>query len=101
MDNFIQLPGGDEATHKLKETGTTYWSGPNEKATNVTGFSARAAGVRAYDGRFLKIKNNAYWWTSSIVNDDRNYCIDMGYDFVGTPKSYFNDGFSVRCIKDD
>jgi uncharacterized protein (TIGR02145 family) len=98
---FNYLGGKDEATHKLKETGSTYWLNPNEKANNITGFSARAAGVRAYDGRFLYIKNFAYWWTSSIINDNSNYRIYMTTTFTQIDKSYFNNGFSVRCIKDD
>lgn len=86
----------------LKEKGTNHWNYPNDKATNLTGFTAIPAGTRNIDGEFIDIGEGTKWW-SSLIHDDG--AVDFWYLGYGT--NYFartfwdkGNGLSVRCIKD-
>mgnify|MGYP002399017678 FL=1 len=69
---------------------------------NITGFSARPAGYRRYDGAFLDRGDMAYWWSSSAATDETAHYYNIYYNTDGIYYSYWlrNNGYSVRCVKD-
>lgn len=86
---------------KMKETGTSHWTTPNEGATNSSGFTALPAGYRNTDGTFANLGTFTYFWSSSVSGGSAwsrylkyssatvgRYAIDQAF------------GFSVRCLKD-
>jgi uncharacterized protein (TIGR02145 family) len=84
---------------KMKETGTTHWSYPNDGATNETGFTALPAGLcGSSDGLFYGLGADFSCWTSTPWNNDAA-SIYIGVNMGGTAKDRTN-GFSVRCVKD-
>jgi len=99
------LGGESNAGGKLKETGFTHWQSPNEGATNETGFTARAGGMRYFgDGSFRNIRSISNWWTSTPSNNERSaHRVDISYivDWASTGSYRKNTGYSVRCIKDN
>lgn len=94
------LGGESNAGGKLKETGTVHWIIINTGATNESGFTALPGGTR-YVGvaEFSSIGQRAAWWTAtmpytySIWNNENSV-------FHGS-FSNAEDGFSVRCVKDE
>ncbi len=97
------LGGESVAGGKLKETGTTHWNSPNTGATNESSFTALPGGQRSYNGAFLDIGYNGYWWSST--EDGATYAwrrdLDYGYAGVGREPPYGKkNGFSVRCVRD-
>ena len=95
------LGGESIAGLKLKETGITYWANPNLGVTNETGFSARPGGYRYVDGKFHYVKQYGDWWSSTEASYERVWYRNMHYyvSAVYRDRSYKNNGFSVRCIK--
>jgi uncharacterized protein (TIGR02145 family) len=93
------LGGGSIAGGKLKETGTTHWTGPNTGATNETGFTALPGGYRSNDGTFVNIEGHGYWWSS-------NYPVGYGWAMHYNSSSVVSDvfgstyGLSIRCLRD-
>jgi len=102
------LGGEDIAGGKLKSTGTIeagtgFWYSPNTGATNETGFSAVPAGLRdRSNGTFMSIGNYGSWWSSSASFTDSAWIRDMFYNGITVLRrtGYYNDGCSLRCIKD-
>ena len=99
-DDLVNHLGGESvAGGKLKETGFTYWSDPNESATNEVGFNARGGGYRSNtDGEFAGIMNFSTLWTS-----DNNVFFIFSSD--ATASTFSNTGgeaygYCVRLIKD-
>ena len=100
------LGGESVAGGKMKAVGTTYWNSPNTAATNESSFSVLPGGYRDFDGSFLNIRSNAFFWSATenaILNFyawSRNL-----YDNNGNVLRYSNYyykpfGASIRCIKD-
>ncbi|HRQ31315.1 MAG TPA: FISUMP domain-containing protein [Saprospiraceae bacterium] len=87
---------------KLKETGTGHWFGPNEGATNETGFTALPGGRRGSNGLFSYRGSFCYWWSATFSNTDRSYYHHLSYDNDDFYRNLqtLESGFSVRCIKD-
>jgi uncharacterized protein (TIGR02145 family) len=88
---------------KLKSTGTTYWKSPNLAATNESGFSALPGGYRYRDGRFIDIRNLAYFWITNgnDYNEELNRFLAYNFSYVSTYSGHTEqNGFSVRCLKD-
>jgi uncharacterized protein (TIGR02145 family) len=98
LTNF--LGGASVAGGKLKDTGLTYWNSPNTGATNITGFSARGAAYRMYNGSFNNLKNYTYFHSS---NDTNGMAITRTlYAFNEIIHRNINDknnGLSVRCLQ--
>jgi uncharacterized protein (TIGR02145 family) len=100
---IIFLGGKDVAGGKLKESGTTNWSSPNEGATNETGFNALPGGYRDYSYQFVDQTRQGVWWAAGA---DYNSMHVMSLSWLYT--NVFNDsfttleeyGYSVRCVKD-
>jgi uncharacterized protein (TIGR02145 family) len=97
------LGGVSVAGGKLKETGITHWISPNTGATNETGFTALPGGYRDYDGTFGGIGDNGFWWSSTDYTSSNGSSLDISYDGISIYWSHGDkqDGFSVRCLKDN
>jgi uncharacterized protein (TIGR02145 family) len=95
--------GGDAvAGGKMKSTGTQYWTGPNQDATNESGFSGLPGGSRDGGGPFGNFGNFGYWWSSTESSPDVGWTRGLTY-YDGVVGSYGTDnkvGFSVRCLRD-
>ncbi len=91
-----------DAGGKLKETGTTHWTGPNTEATNETGFTALPGGTRFANGTFSNIGSNGYWWSSSEKFSTISWYRSMKPNDSDVYRySYSKDlGISVRCLRD-
>jgi len=104
LSNYL---GGDSiAGGKLKESGTAHWLVPNTGATNQSGFTALAGGMRNGLGNFEQIGTGAYYWSTAP-----NYPYDFSKTNVNSvmynndsiyrdPNVYIQPGYSIRCIKD-
>ena len=90
--------GGDTiAGTKMKST-----SGWDNNGSNTSGFAGLPGGYRDYDGYFLDVGANGYWWSSSendtdfawyrYLNSNNGNVYRYGYDK--------KNGFSVRCLRD-
>jgi uncharacterized protein (TIGR02145 family) len=97
------LGGNMLAGGKLKETGTSHWTGSNVGATNATGYTALPGGNRFGYGLFYGIGNSGYWWSSTEYDATNAWIAGLttyGEEF----NRYFgyskHSGFSVRYIKD-
>jgi uncharacterized protein (TIGR02145 family) len=98
---------GSNQGGKLKESGLAHWANPNVGATNSSGFSALPAGFRGYDGDFNgSLKTVAYFWqTTEYVSYDNSSSyvrqLHFAYAQINRSGCIKQDGFSIRCIKDE
>jgi uncharacterized protein (TIGR02145 family) len=85
---------------KMKST-DTYWQSPNQDATNQSGFSGLPGGLRDYDGTFIYIGYNGYWWDSSeaFTNLVWYHLLTYLHGAVNYNYYYKESGLSVRCLK--
>ncbi len=96
--------GGDSiAGGKMKETGTAHWQSPNTKATNESGFKALPGGGRYYDGSFNSLGKIGGWWSSTelLAETARGRFLYFDLSLVYRGSGSKNDGFSIRCIKNN
>ena len=94
---------GTDEGGKLKETGTTHWSGLNTDATNESGFTALPGGYRSSDGsHFGAMGTSAYFWLSTEVDYHHAWdrCLGRYYLEIGRYHDTKRFGFSVRCVRD-
>jgi uncharacterized protein (TIGR02145 family) len=97
------LGGTLNAQPKLKEVGTKFWMSSN--GTNLSGFSARAAGRRNMSGNmsqnmFYGMTGFTAFWTSTLTGDypyyvyiyESNVAIEYNFNY----KQY---GWSIRLLK--
>lgn len=96
------LGGENIAGGKLKETGTTFWVGPNTGATNECGYTALPGGVRFYDGLFHDFGFSGYFWSSTEQSSTRAFFryVDYEYSNIFRFNNFKKIGFSVRCLRD-
>lgn len=88
---------------KLKESGHTHWSPPNEGATNESGFTSLPGGYRDYvDGSFGQMNTSARFWTATEYNDTEGWRRAMTHDHSSVWRAEHNKNYgrSVRCVKD-
>jgi uncharacterized protein (TIGR02145 family) len=105
---LISVLGGETvAGCKMKTTGTLsegtgLWQSPNTAATNSSGFSGLPGGLRGFDGFFLALSGNGYWWTSSEHVSTLAWYWFLSYNYRGAYRSSTTKqfGLSVRCLKD-
>jgi uncharacterized protein (TIGR02145 family) len=99
----IYLGGAGGAGGKMKETGTGNWSDPNAKADNTSGFSAIPGGSRNNDGTFNLPGETGMWWTSTEFSITTAWHRRL-YNNVGFIDNIYankNEGFSIRCVRDN
>jgi len=96
------LGGNTVAGGKIKMSGFQYWIKPNTGATNETGFSALANGMRDNSCIAKLLGSNAYWWSSSEFNTNNAVYRTINNTGSSILDGYFikQSGLSVRCIKD-
>jgi uncharacterized protein (TIGR02145 family) len=101
------LGGQTIAGGKMKSDGLIYWHSPNTLASNQSGFSGLAAGMRIYGatpGLFSNKGIYGSWWSTLESNTFITHAYGrwLRYDEVGTGLIYENKngGMSVRCVKD-
>jgi len=73
-------------------------------ATNESGFSGLPGGQRSTIGKFGNIGNTGTWWTNTKNQNNTAWSISL-FAYTGGNAVYkyyneFNNGLSVRCIKD-
>lgn len=99
----IGLRGTNEGG-KLKEIGVTYWTSPNNGATNSSGFTAMPGGVRDLINGSFYGRTESCWLLSSSHGISSIY--SMGREFRNDVASiqhnncHKSNGISVRCVKD-
>ena len=87
---------------KMKETGTAHWTSPNGSATNSSSFTVLPAGWRSYNGNYLFIHLDGYFWNTTAFGPGSSYSRQFYY-MDGSLQKYdaINTyGLSVRCVKD-
>ena len=87
---------------QLKEAGTTHWVSPNKGATNESGFTALPAGMCGYQGHYIGMPQETWFWSSSEYNTSRARELELtAYDSLYSLSDLGKySGLSVRCIKD-
>lgn len=97
------LGGEGVAGGKLKETGLIHWYGPNEGATNETGFSALPGGYREFQYGFYYSATSILgsWWSSTEYSGGAGMW-ETHYFFSNLTRFNVDKSFgcSVRCVKD-
>jgi uncharacterized protein (TIGR02145 family) len=98
------LGGANNAGGKLKST--SGWQ-QNGNGTNNTGFNAIPGGYCHEEGKFEGIGAVGFWWTStdnSQFNQNsmvaRRREISYAGSGVGGTIAYYDNGYSVRCLRD-
>jgi uncharacterized protein (TIGR02145 family) len=88
---------------KLKETGISHWDSPNADATNETGFTGRAGGLRNYNGPFSYMGKVCYWWSATAPDSFGAWIQCLAYDTGDTYVGYNGKkfGYSLRCLLND
>ena len=108
--NTLYIYIGDDAG-KVKETGTTHWLSPNTGATNETGFTGLAGGIR-WDSpvnQFGDIGFTGSWWSATSVDPSGLGADIFSEDYLTGGSNFWNEGNqinktnggSVRCLKDN
>lgn len=102
--------GGDFTGGKMKTTGdvtnnTGLWQSPNASATNESGFGGLPGGRRGFNGSFINLAQNGFWWSSSEYDNSQSWTWRLNYDNVFGDQLSNNpeekrSGVSVRLIKD-
>jgi uncharacterized protein (TIGR02145 family) len=90
--------GTDQGTQMKATSG---WNS-NGNGTNSSGFAALPAGSRLSDG-MSGIGGGGVWWSSTEANTSGAYGRGMNYIYGNVYRDYIGkeDGFSVRCVRDN
>ncbi len=101
LTNFL----GDSAGDKLKESGDAHWISPNAAATNESGFTGLPGGSRDdFTAAFSNLGIVGFWWTSSesILNTSNALIriLNPSSNVISIEEGK-NNGYSVRCIRDN
>ena len=100
------LGGHMIAGGKMKEAGTEHWSGPNEGATNESGFTALPAGRQYHQEFWFLGEYTNMWSTTENITDystDVVWCRYLSFSLEQLNRFTYkkNYGLSVRCLKDN
>jgi uncharacterized protein (TIGR02145 family) len=96
------LGGETVAGGKMKSTGTSFWTIPNQDATNESGFTGLPGGFRNFNGPFSDTTFIGYWWSSTPYSTSDAWFRSLNSSEGSINKNYTTQpvGFSVRLIKD-
>jgi len=97
------MGGASVAGGKLKETGLSHWSTPNEGATNISGFTGIPTGNRAAAGSCSNYTNVSSLWSSTERDNTYAWYCAFGWNFEGAytdVNTGKNIGLGIRCVKD-
>jgi len=109
---LIESIGGEEQSFKLKTKEKKTWKNCKDvkKATDEFGFNAYPAGLRTSlwgQGPFVSKFEYTRFWTKTLKDDKTILAAKIGYsgDLIYTEGSThsecsFNDGYSLRLLKD-
>jgi uncharacterized protein (TIGR02145 family) len=96
--------GGEEiAGGKMKSTGLQYWNSPNQDASNESGFSGLAGGMRYNFGLFDLSGFFGLWWSStSLDGGGLAWFRSLSYstEDIQRGNNSWEFGYSIRCLKD-
>ena len=101
---FTAVGGKSVAGIKLKSTnGWNDDDGESGNGMDAFSISALPAGYRDYGGYYKNEGNTANFWSST--GNDSSYAYEMrltySNDYAGLYNVNKNNGFSIRCLKDD
>lgn len=98
---------GSDQGNKLKINGgsSNSWEKSSDIfeifGTNESGFTALGGACRIFDGNWGYPTHTAFWWTSTINENDAWYRgLDYNKTNVFRYSGPMNYGFSIRCVKD-
>ncbi|MEN8193597.1 MAG: FISUMP domain-containing protein [Bacteroidota bacterium] len=102
------LPTFDEIDTLIAEVGDSgnvlkaIGQGVGEGAgTNTSGFTALLTGKRAYtNGNFSNVGETTFYWTSAGSSQAGTMVLGDRYSGIDYASYNFDNGFSVRCLKD-
>jgi len=93
----------DNEGGKMKQTGTTYWTSPNNYATNESGFNVLPGGYMEQNNPY-NINNRAYFSCATQYNTTQFYYRMLDYQYGSIFLSISGNKslhyMSVRCLKD-
>lgn len=100
--SLVDYLGEDDAGSMLKATGTEYWEGTNDEATNQTGFTALPGGGRYFTGSFSFSGYHGSWWTTTESSISTAWTRCIYHDECVVERNNFDKryGFSIRCVRD-
>ncbi len=101
VDLFIYA---DNYYEYLIENRDTLWKElEDSEYYNLTGFSAIPAGIRNYESYYFGLHFYTKFWCSKKMNDQSTLCFKIPKQYGGIEGQYFykENGFSIRCIKDE
>ncbi|HPH99465.1 MAG TPA: fibrobacter succinogenes major paralogous domain-containing protein [Chitinophagaceae bacterium] len=104
LNSNPNFTGGNDPTvgGMLKETGTTHWAPPNTGANNSSRLKTLPAGLRKNDGGFVNFSKNAYFWSSTGLNDSTAYFQSLLYNSANVFRLNNSKllGCLVLCVQD-
>ncbi len=91
---------GDDEGRKLKSQ--RYWA-EEGYGNDSFGFAALPGGYRSNNCNFLLMTWHGYWWSSTGNDNSKAWIRFISYNNSGISRrlSYVEDGYSVRCVKDN
>jgi uncharacterized protein (TIGR02145 family) len=101
-NQLTKFLGGDSiAGNKIKESGTTHWDNQGKEATNSSGFTAIASGIKMHEDYKL-IGEETFFWSATPVTETTVWVRVLSYYFAEMTRQEIFNGFalSVRCVKD-
>ncbi|MBQ3720307.1 MAG: fibrobacter succinogenes major paralogous domain-containing protein [Fibrobacter sp.] len=101
---FTAVGGKSVAGIKLKSTnGWNDDDGESGNGMDAFSFLALPAGYRDYGGYYKNEGNTANFWSSTGNDSSYAYEMRLNYsnDYAGLYNVNKNNGFSIRCLKDD
>lgn len=99
---LIKYVGKFSPAALLKEVGTSKWKIPNAYSSNSYGFSATPSGFIDNENKFIKLGEQASWWSVSVYLNDYISTAHLNYsdDKFEINATQNSTGLSVRCIKE-
>jgi uncharacterized protein (TIGR02145 family) len=87
--------------HNCQDTRTAYAS-TSGNGTNISGFIGLPGGFRTLSSRFRGIRDYSVWWSSTVNGELAAWARQMENrnDTILRLGYFFEEGCSVRCIKD-